>query len=60
MNIPKSRALTIVQNFWAQAGNSGIYDHTTGLPDLIDLLIGNEEDVFVEALERLGYTITKD
>jgi len=50
----------VAHNFWTQAGNCNIYDHSTGLPELIDLLIKDNEDYFIEAIERLGYTVTQD
>jgi hypothetical protein len=50
----------VVHNFWAQTGKLGIYDHSTGLPELLDaLIVGNEED-FADALERAGYSVTNE
>lgn len=50
----------VAHNFWAQAGKLGIYDYSTGLPELLDALIkGNEED-FADALERSGYSVTDE
>lgn len=53
-------AQTVAHNFWAQATKVGIYDASTGLPELLDLLISEYEEEFADALERSGYTVTKD
>lgn len=47
----------VVHNFWAQASKLGIYDNTTGLPELIDALIAENEEDFIEAIERRGYQV---
>lgn len=47
----------VVHNFWAQASKLGIYDNTTGLPELIDALIAENEEDFIEAIERCGYQV---
>jgi len=56
----KSQAAIVVHNFWAQAGKLGIFDYSTGLSYMLDLLVAGEEEAFADALERLGYTITRD
>lgn len=47
----------VAHNFWAQADKLGIWDSTTGLPQLIDLLIKGNEEYFADALERAGFNI---
>ncbi len=53
----------IARNFWTTAGNAGIFDHTTGLPELLGLLIGDDprvQEMFADALEVKGFTVTRD
>lgn len=47
----------VVHNFWTQASKLGIVDHTTGLPQLLDALIKDNEEDFADALERAGFTV---
>lgn len=47
----------MIHNFWAQATKLGIFDNTTGLPELLDALIADYEEAFVEAIERRGYEV---
>jgi spermidine/putrescine-binding protein len=50
-----SKTERLVRNFWAQVSNADLYDED--LSGLIVALVKDEEELFADALETLGYSV---